>query len=150
MQLVAFQNVSQPRIGGNWGRNVTDTVEWLDSDTLGIYLHGDNGRPLAATAFGRADGRRASLLDGEAHHVRVRHTMGVLSVHLDHEEAPALQTHVDLAIDAGIAAADAWVGFTAATGVASMDADVLSFAFCQWPHCGGGRPSQAGAFAVAL
>ena len=150
VQLVAFQNVSQPRIGGNWGRNVTDTVEWLDSDTLGIYLHGDNGRPLAATAFGRADGRRASLLDGEAHHVRVRHTMGVLSVYLDHEEAPALQTHVDLAIDAGIAAADAWVGFTAATGVASMDADVLSFAFCQWPHCGGGRPSQAGAFAVAL
>ena len=58
--------------------------------------------------------------------------------------------HVDLAIDAGIAAADAWVGFTAATGVASMDADVLSFAFCQWPHCGGGRPSQAGAFAVAV
>ena len=33
VQLVAFQNVSQPRIGGNWGRNVTDTVEWLDSDT---------------------------------------------------------------------------------------------------------------------
>ena len=29
----------------------------------------------------------------------------------------------------------AWVGFTASTGIASIDADLLSFSFCQWPGC---------------
>ena len=29
----------------------------------------------------------------------------------------------------------AWVGFTAATGISSIDADLLSFAFCQHPGC---------------
>jgi hypothetical protein len=39
------------------------------------------------------------------------------------------------AIGAVDAAGYAWVGFTAATGGTSLDADLLDFAFCSRPGC---------------
>ena len=59
-----------------------------------------------------------------------------LSVYFDGETEPTLRADVDLrAAGAMDEAGRAWVGFTAATGVASIDADLLSFAFCQHPGC---------------
>lgn len=43
---------------------------------------------------------------------------------------------VDLAaLGAADAAGASWVGFTASTGATSIDADLLSFAFCETPGC---------------
>ena len=57
-----------------------------------------------------------------------------LSLYLDHETVPALALPLNLSDSLGLGAHQgrAWVGFTAATGVASMDADLLSFAFAQY------------------
>ena len=138
VQLVAHQNVSQPlegkvNVGGLdlW----QDAVVWSAEGEVGVYLDGDNGAPLASA---RWNARGGTLLDGAAHHVRVAYTAvegrAWLHLFLDHETFPALALPLSLS-DAGVldGAGMAWVGFTASTGVASMDADLLSFAFTQYP-----------------
>jgi len=138
VQLVAHQNVTQPlqgkvNVGGfDVGQ---DTVVWGASEELGIYRDGDNSAPLTAT---RWNARGGSLLDGGAHHVRLKYTPlaghAWLQLFLDHETFPALALPLSLS-EAGVLdeTGMAWVGFTASTGVASMDADLLSFAFTQYP-----------------
>ena len=138
VQLVAHQNVSQPLQGkvNVGGLDLAqDSVVWGAEGEVGVYLDGDNGAPLAAA---RWNARGGTLLDGAAHHVRVSYTAVAdhswLHLFLDHETFPALALPLSLS-DAGVLdeAGMAWVGFTASTGVASMDADLLSFAFTQYP-----------------
>ena len=112
-----------------------DSVVWGAAGEVGVYLDGNNGAPLAAA---RWNARGGTLLDGAAHHVRVTYTavagQSWLHLFLDHETFPAFGLPLSLS-DAGMLdeAGMAWVGFTASTGVASMDADLLSFAFTQYP-----------------
>ena len=138
VQLVAHQNVSQPLQGkvNVGGLDIAqDSVVWGAEGEMGVYLDGDNGAALAAA---RWNARGGTLLDGAAHHVRVSYTVVTghswLHLFLDHETYPALALPLSLS-DAGVLdeAGMAWVGFTASTGVASMDADLLSFAFTQYP-----------------
>ena len=61
---------------------------------------------------------------------------GKLSVRFDGEAEPTLSADVDLGAAGAIdSSGRAWVGFTASTGISSIDADLLSFAFCQYPAC---------------
>ena len=50
-------------------------------------------------------------------------------------EVELLRSHLDSLEIATDAEGRAWVGFAAATGIASIDTDLLSFAFCQHPGC---------------
>ena len=59
--------------------------------------------------------------------------IGALSVYVD-LLSPVLVTPLNLAGTLDLHNhGRAWVGFTAATGIASMDADLLSFAYTQYP-----------------
>ena len=137
LQLVAHQNVTQPRDAGS-RRDASDVVAWSASDHVGLYRDGDNTRPLAARQF-RDAMREGSLLDGAPHHVRLLHTVtqthAHLSLFIDHEADPSFVQPLRIS-ELPIADADglSWVGFTASTGLASMDVDLLSFAFEQHPE----------------
>ena len=67
--------------------------------------------------------------------VRVVYEKGELSVYIDHEEHPLMRTRVDLPAIASGTDSLSTIGFTAATGAASMDIDVLSFSFCEGSRC---------------
>ena len=128
---MAHHNVTELQRGDI---NATDTTEWTASDELGVYLDGDNGAPLVRSKW---TARGGSLLDGRPHHVRLTYTVtseAWLLLYLDYEDVPAMG--LPLALDEkGVfdEQGQAWVGFTAATGIASMDADLLSFAYTQYP-----------------
>ena len=100
---------------------------------MGLYVNGANGTPLARRLLA------GSLLDGAAHAVRVRLAGGALSIYVDHDPTaslmvPNLADHLGNSAFAGADGAS-WVGFTASTGVASMNADLLDFSFCARPEC---------------
>ena len=119
------------------GPNETLTVGWGDSNSVSVHLNGSNSRtnPVANRPFPAGDdGWR--LTDGRPHHVRAQYIPPSLYVFFDHEALPSLQTTVNLTAHGVTDSAGlAWVGFTASSGLASMDADVTSFAFCQRPGC---------------
>lgn len=73
------------------------------------------------------------LNDGETHTAVIRYRPGVLLVYLDGSPSPILTVSVDLqdinGDDILDGAGDAWVGFTAATGGASQDHDILDWTF---------------------
>ena len=94
--------------------------------------------PISARAF-TAPGRTDTLMDGRPHTVRVRYTGHELAVWLDGEVEPSLAAPLELgALGAADASGSSWVGFTASTGQTSIDADLLSFAFCETPGCEAG------------
>jgi uncharacterized protein (TIGR03382 family) len=81
------------------------------------------------------------LSDGSQHVLRVNYTAGIMSVYIDGNLTPALQTAVNLSSLLSLGeGGTAWVGVTAATGgVADREAHVLdSFAFttCNLPTPG--------------
>ena len=55
----------------------------------------------------------------------------------DGEEQPSLSVEgFDLATHGAFdGSGEAWVGFTSSTGIAPIDADLLSFSFCRHPGC---------------
>ena len=65
----------------------------------------------------------------------VTQTHAHLSLYIDHEADPSFVLPLRIS-ELPIADADglSWVGFTASTGLASMDVDLLSFAFEQHPE----------------
>ena len=136
LQLVAHQNVTQPRDSSE--RDASDRVAWSASDHVGLYRDGDNTKPLAARQFRDAT-REGSLLDGAPHHMRLLYTAtqshAHISLFIDHETDPSFVlplriSELPIADEDGLS----WVGFTASTGLASMDVDLLSFAFEQHPE----------------
>jgi len=71
----------------------------------------------------------AADLDGGARTVRIEYVPGALRVFVD-DTVPTLQVPVDLNLLLGLPMdGRAWVGFTAASGAASLGHDVLSFTF---------------------
>ena len=112
--------------------NASTAVEYTSSNEVGLYLNGVNGAPVARRLF------TGSLLDGAAHTVRVRLARGALSIFVD-GDATAFLILPRLVHDFGDAfvgvSGRSWVGFTASTGVASMDADLIDFSFCARPEC---------------
>ena len=136
LQLVSHQNVSYPRRQGvHVGPNETTTVAWSDSNSVSLHLNGSNARAFAASVFPAGeDGAR--LTDGRTHHVRIQYSRPQVYVFTNRAATPAFVTSVDLpAIGAVDADGLSWVGFTASTGLASMDVDLLDFAFCQHVGC---------------
>ena len=138
LQLSPHFNVTEKRrIGRQVAADEPSFLTWAESDHAAIFAHGDNDptHALAARGFG-APGRKGQLIDGSKHHVRVVYTRRQLRVHFDHEPSPSLVTALDLAQE-GIAdgAGRSWIGFTAASGMTSIDADLLSFKFCSTPGC---------------
>ena len=108
---------------------------WDDIDTISLHVNGTNGRALARTSF-PAQGRSGIFTDGRPHALRIVYTGKDLTVYVDSDPRPTLVTPLDLRA-LGVVGLDdlAWVGFTAATGVTSIDADLLSFAYCYEPGC---------------
>ena len=113
--------------------NASTAVEYSSSNEVGLYLNGANGAPIVRRLLA------GSLLDGAAHAVRVRLAGDALSIYVDNDPTASLivPNLVDRLGDSTFAGADgtSWVGFTASTGVASMDADLLDFSFCARPEC---------------
>ena len=134
LQLSPHFNVTEAR---RHGRHVAADeagfLTWAAMDQVGVYLNGDNHNALATRTFS-APGRRGSLLDGGRHVVNVVYARGMMRVKFNHESSPSLSLPIDLGT-AGAYDADgnAWIGFTAASGITSIDTDLLSFAFCSSP-----------------
>ena len=137
LQLSPHFNVSEGvRSGPHVASGEPGFITWGAIDEVGVYVGGENRAPIVTSSFATG-GREARLIDGQPHHVRVVYTHGRLQVSIDGERTPFLVVPVDLAaVGAMDARGKAWVGFTAATGISSIDADLLSFSYCQHPGCG--------------
>jgi glucose/arabinose dehydrogenase len=89
------------------------------------------------------------LADGNLHTVKVTYDTAVMAVFVDDLDTPALEVAIDLdtllSLDNAITpAAGAWIGFTAATGAATQNADITSWSFEQGssgPGSGNRRPA---------
>ena len=83
------------------------------------------------------------LNDGAQHTVRIESTPGSLRVFVD-DTIPVLQVALDLPATLGLSGADAWVGFTAATGGLSQQHLVRSWSFDEQSSVPtGNRPPSA-------
>jgi hypothetical protein len=136
VQLSPHFNVTEAvRHGRHVDPSERSFLAWGGMDEAGVYAGGDNGRPLISRSFS-APGRVGQLIDGKPHRVVAQYTRGEVRVRFDGEELPTLNAAVDLgALGAFDGSGKAWVGFTASTGITSIDADILDFSHCQWPGC---------------
>ena len=136
VQLSPHHNVTEMwRSGPHVAAGEPGYVAWGAMDEAGVYVGGSNQAALVTRSFA-APGRRGRLIDGLRHTVLALYAEGKLSVHFDGEAEPTLSANVDLGAAGAIdSSGRAWVGFTASTGISSIDADLLSFAFCQYPAC---------------
>ena len=105
--------------------------DWdLSSNDIGIHSRGinaNNNREQGQLALDTVPGNFA---DGRVHHARIEYTPGWLSVFLDGADTPTTQAEIaDLADFIGADEGFAWVGFTASTGGAVENHDVLSWFF---------------------
>ena len=136
LQLSPHRNVTETRrLGAHVAPNEHLHLRWSAQDSVGVYIDGTSKRTLASQTFS-APGRSGRLTDGLAHDVQIVYTGQEISVRFDGERVPSLVVTADLAaLGAVDAAGDAWVGFTAATGVTSIDADLVSFVYCFSAGC---------------
>ena len=138
LQLSPHFNVSEAmRHGPHVALDEPSYITWGAIDEVGVYTNGDNGDPLVRRQF-PSPGRSGSLIDGQRHTVLAVYSGGELRIRFDGEELPSLSVeNLDLA-QHGVfdAQGKAWIGFTASTGISSIDTDLLSFSFCQHPGCG--------------
>jgi hypothetical protein len=123
------------RLGPHVASSEEPILTWDDSDSVGLHVNGSNVHALLQRSF-HQPGRPGTLLDYQPHTIALVSSGRDVSVFLDGEEDPSLSHPLNLsAIGAVDAAGYAWVGFTAATGGTSLDADLLDFAFCSRPGC---------------
>lgn len=115
----------------------------VEFDTFGILPETDNHiavQTLGASANSADDlfalglvNPATDLNDGNPHTVRVSYLPGTLKVFLDDMFTPVLVVAVDLQNISGDdildGSGDAWVGFTAGTGLLMQDHDILSWSF---------------------
>ena len=136
LQLSPPRNVTEGRRHGpHVAASERPHLAWSDADFTGVFANGSNAAPLASATFAQP-GRGGRLADGRPHDVVLAYTGKEISVRFDGEAAPTLLAPVDLAaLGAVDGAGEAWVGFTAATGITSIDADLVSFAFCHSVGC---------------
>ena len=123
------------RLGPHVASSEEPILAWDDSDSVGLHVNGSNVHALLQRSF-HQPGRPGTLLDYQPHTIALVSSGRDVSVFLDGEEDPSLSHPLNMsAIGAVDAAGYAWVGFTAATGGTSLDADLLDFAFCSRPGC---------------
>ena len=136
LQLSPHRNVSLVRrLGPHVASSEEPFLIWDDSDSVGLHVNGSNVHALLQRSF-HQPGRAGTLLDYQPHTIALVSSGRDVSVFLDGEEDPSLSHPLNMsAIGAVDAAGYAWVGFTAATGGTSLDADLLDFAFCSRPGC---------------
>lgn len=77
-----------------------------------------------------------------AHAVQIDYTPGSLIVSLDDRPSPVLRVNVDLASTLDLSGGQAFVGFTAGTGLAMENHDILSFDFSEPKPCAGNDPTD--------
>ncbi|HEY7737042.1 MAG TPA: hypothetical protein VH813_09640 [Candidatus Limnocylindrales bacterium] len=102
-----------------------------------VAVHSKGTAPNSEKDDGQLPGAEAILdpiriQDGEVHRVRVDYALdGLLEVFVDDFTTPVVTAEVDLATFLGLTDGRAWVGFTAATGGAFENHDVLSWSYCE-------------------
>ena len=78
--------------------------------------------------------------DGAVHTAHVDYAPGELTVYIDNYTTPVISAQVNLQTSLALANGRAWVGFTAATGGATENHDILSWTFTEGPPAASGRP----------
>ncbi len=76
------------------------------------------------------------MSDGAIHTARIAYTPGSMSVYLDDLVTPRLTVAVNLGGTLNLAAGEAWVGFTAATGGAYQNQDIIDWSYTVVPGPG--------------
>jgi hypothetical protein len=72
-----------------------------------------------------------NISDGNAHTVKINYVPGTMRIFLDNFMTPVLEVSVDLASTLNLDGGQAWVGFTAATGGAQENHDLLNWSFTE-------------------
>lgn len=108
---------------------------------ISVHTRGtDPNRAEEAFSLGSTSG---GLFAGhDAHTVRIDYTPGTLFVFLDGRPSPVLTVSVDLASTLGLSSGTAFTGFTAGTGAAAENHDILSFDLTQPDPCAGKEPTE--------
>ena len=108
---------------------------WGAMDEVGVYTGGVNNYAHVARGFA-APGRKGKLIDGKKHTATAVYAPGRLQVYLDGEIQPTITANINLtAHNVADTQGKAWVGFTASTGISSIDTDLTAFSFCEFPGC---------------
>lgn len=129
--------------GGNLGYSGIDSSLAIEFDTFAFFPEFQNHISVQSrgTDFNSAEDQYSlrqvfspiNFRDGNPHTVSVRYRPGVLLVFLDNLPAPLIAMSLNLqninGDDILDGNGDAWVGFTAGTGAATDDHDILSWNF---------------------
>ena len=76
----------------------------------------------------------APLTDGLVHEVKIVYLPGELSIYFDDMNTPLLEAQIDLATTLDLDGGKAWLGFTAGSGTAYENHDVLNWNFMEIPE----------------
>lgn len=143
---LVIQNSSSTALGGggsDLGYGGIDSSLAIEFDTFGFFPEFANHISVQSrgTDFNSAEDQYSlrqvfspiNFRDGNPHTVTVRYRPGVLLVFLDNLPAPLIAIALNLQNINGDnildGTGDAWVGFTAGTGAATDDHDILSWNF---------------------
>jgi hypothetical protein len=72
-----------------------------------------------------------NMSDGNVHTVKINYVPGTMRIFLDNLMTPVLEVSVDLESTLNLDGGQAWVGFTAATGGAKENHDLLNWSFTE-------------------
>lgn len=90
------------------------------------------------------------MSDGNVHTVKIDYVPGLMKVYLDNMVTPAVTGAVNLGSKLNLDAGKAWVGFTAATGGAWENHDIMSWSMTTVPSPGSAVLMAAGAVTAGL
>ena len=136
VQLSPHYNVTEVfRMGPQVAAGEPGYFIWGAMDEVGVYTGGVNNYAHVARGFA-APGRKGKLIDGKKHTATAVYAPGRLQVYLDGEIQPTITANINLtAHNVADTQGKAWVGFTASTGISSIDTDLTAFSFCEFPGC---------------
>jgi hypothetical protein len=124
----------------DWG---TPEEQDPDGNHVSVHTNGTGPNDYRETfSIGRTS-PIPNLKDGNIHWVRILYAQGSLTIYVDDFTTPALQVPLDLSTRLALDNGKAWVGFTAGTGIAYQNHDIVSWAF--YPN-GDRPPLTIGAF----
>lgn len=92
----------------------------------------------------------ADMSDGNVHQVKISYTPGTMKVYMDNMSTPAVTANVNLATKLALDTGRAWVGFTAATGGAFENHDILDWSYSVAPSPGAAALLGAGVITAGL
>jgi hypothetical protein len=111
-----------------------DNYHWRDKvyqkyDEVAVSVCGGSGDCDPDTNYVATATRDVRFSDGKIHTAKVAYSSGTIRVYLDDFRQPVLQTPLQLPAAFEVAGAQAWVGFTAATGNDFQAHDLLNWNF---------------------